>query len=131
MLTTGPPKIRIDRCTSIIAYRIKADPSISERIRDLFISGALRLVKHRLPRDVMWDCFGVDFFKMECSVISLFLYKTPSKNNLEFDITSLHVQAVIDHASSLGVKTLLLFGDRSAYVPSELQHRPLVIIVLL
>ena len=81
VLTTGPPKIRLDRCTSIIAYCIAADPSISERIRDLFISGALRLVKHRLPRDVMWDCFGVDFFKMECQVISLFLRKTPIKNN--------------------------------------------------
>ena len=131
VLTTGPPKIRFDRCTSIIAYCIAADPSISERIRDLFISGALRLVKHWLPRDVMLDCFGVDFFKMECPVISLFLRKTPIKNNPEFDTTSLHVQGVIDLASSLGVKTLLLCGDRSAYVPSELQHRHLVIIDLL
>ena len=129
--TTGPPKIRLDRCTSIIAYCFAANSGISDRIRDLFVSSALRLTKHRLPRDVICNCFSVDLFKVERPVISLFLRKTISNNNPEFDTTSVYVQAVIDLAVSLGVKTLLLFGDRAAYIPSKLQPMHLAIIDLL
>ena len=115
--TQGPPKIRLDSCTSIIANKLSTDLAWSTRLQQLFISGALQCVEHFGRELIMKDCFGVDTYEvLERPAISVFLRKTPTRNNPEIDVTPKHAQRVFDAARDLGIKTLLLFGDRVSFI---------------